>query len=621
MLLEKTKLFSKEYKETIQEALQVLGKKNLALIVQGVSFPSKNNENTGFGTYNSEGAKALFDFSKDVFSAIQLGPCGKTKLSDSSPYTGTVFSKNPLFINLKELTTSKWDKILSQKTLDKIIENNPNKGTNRAAYQYASENVEIAAKEYYKNFKKNASKNLKKEFEAFKKENTFWLDKDALYEALSIENKSDYWPQWENALDRTLFGGADAKKAEKRIKDITKKYEEVIEKYKLEQFIVQKQSQETLEYCKSIGLKLIADRQVAFSDRDNWAYQSLFLDGWCLGCPPDYFSKDGQAWGFPVMDPEKLYNEDGSLGEGGILMKNLFKKMFRENPGGVRIDHIVGLIDPWVYKSDKKPLPEQGAGRLYSSPEHPELKKYAIIKEGDLAYTLTADNEKRVKNLSDEQVKLYGRLIEKIVIAAAEEEGLTKDAIVCEDLGTLTNPVAAVMKQYDLLGMRLTQFTVPTEEEDPYRCKNITKRCWAMVGTHDNRPVTLWAKDLVNTHEGYLHVKNLVEDLFKEEQDKDSIIVRMTNDKEFLRETKLVELFACEAENMQIFFTDFFQMSQTYNTPGTSGDKNWSLRLPENFEDMETINLPRLLKKAIIARGSEFANANKEIIGELDEIQ
>ena len=44
--------------------------------------------------------------------------------------------------------------------------------------------------------------------------------------------------------------------------------------------------------------------------------------------------------------------------------------MFHENPGGVRIDHIVGLIDPWVYKKGKKPMPEQGAGRLYSSPEH-----------------------------------------------------------------------------------------------------------------------------------------------------------------------------------------------------------------------------------------------------------
>ena len=60
---------------------------------------------------------------------------------------------------------------------------------------------------------------------------------------------------------------------------------------------------------------MIADRQVAFSDRDNWAYKSLFLDGWCLGCPPDYFSKDGQAWGFSVVDPDKMFNDDGSLGK------------------------------------------------------------------------------------------------------------------------------------------------------------------------------------------------------------------------------------------------------------------------------------------------------------------
>ena len=74
---------------------------------------------------------------------------------------------------------------------------------------------------------------------------------------------------------------------------------------------------------------------------------------------------------------------------------------------------------------------------------------------------LEADKEKRVKTLSKKQIKLYGRLIEKVVIAAAEEEGLDKDAIVCEDLGTLTNPVAAVMKEYKLQGMKLTQFVVP----------------------------------------------------------------------------------------------------------------------------------------------------------------
>lgn len=609
---------------TIKKALKVLGKKNFVFIMHNGSFPSVQGENTGFGTVNSQAGRNFIDYATGLFDAIQMGPAGKTKSSDSSPYCGTIFSNNPLFIDLKELTTPKWYNILSESTFNEIVENNPNKDTNKTSYSYITVKQAQALSEAYENFVKLNNKASMQEFEVYKNENDSWLDKDSLYEALSIEHETDYWPNWKSKTDKNLFNPKSyEEKIEyaKRIEEISKKYAKEIDEYKFIQFVLNKQNAQTKKYADSKGIKMIADRQVAFSDRDCWAYQSLFLEGWCLGCPPDYFSKDGQAWGFPVIDPEKLYNSDGTLGEAGILMKNLFKKMFRENPGGVRIDHIVGLIDPWVYKSGKKPLPECGAGRLYSSPEHPELAKYAIPKIEDLDPNITPDNEKRVKNLTDEQIKLYGRLIEKIVIAAAQEEGLTKDAIVCEDLGTLTNPVAAVMKAYELLGMRLTQFTVATEPNDPYRCKNITQKCWAMVGTHDNRPVTLWAKSLVNTHEGYLHVKNLVEDLFQETDNKDDIIIEMTKNTEFLKETKLVELFACKAENIQMFFTDFFNMSQTYNTPGTSGDKNWSLRLPDNFTQMQTINLPLILKKAIIARGSQFAEQNKEIIEELDEIQ
>ena len=608
----------------IRKALKALGKKNFVFIMHNGSFPSVEGENTGFGTINSQAGKNFIDYASGLFDAIQMGPAGKTKSSDSSPYTGTIFSNNPLFIDLKELTTDKWHKILSEKTFKDIVDNNPNKDKNKTSYSYITKRQDEALTEAYENFLKLNDKKLNAEFDTYKIENDSWLDKDSLYEAFGLENGTDYWPNWKNKADKNVFNPKSIEeKIEygKRIDEMSKKYAKEIDKYKFIQFVLNKQNVETKKYADSKNIKMIADRQVAFSDRDCWAYQSLFLEGWCLGCPPDYFSKDGQAWGFPVIDPEKLYNSDGSLGEAGILMKNLFKKMFKENPGGVRIDHIVGLIDPWVYKAGKKPMPEQGAGRLYSSPEHPELSKYAIAKLEDLDTTLTPDKEKRVKSLTEEQIRLYGRLIEKIVISAAKEEGLTKDSIVCEDLGTLTNPVAAVMKEYELLGMKLTQFTVPTEDDDPYRCKNITKKCWAMIGTHDNQPVSLWAKSLVHTHEGYLHVKNLVEDLFKEAPNKDEIIVKMTNDENFLKETKLVELFACQAENIQIFFTDFFGMNQTYNTPGTSGDKNWSLRLPNNFAQMETINLPLLLKKAIIARGSEFAKANKNIIEELDEIQ
>ncbi len=610
--------FKKNDTKIIKDALKALGKENFALIVHGSSFPARDGEDTGFGSFNSESGHALIDYASNIFNAIQLGPAGKTKATDSSPYCGTIFSGNPLFIDLKQLTTKEWGEILSIESYKKVVRENPKQNSGRTAYSYICKAQIEALKEAWNKFK--GTKLLKKEFEKFKKENAFWLDNDSLYEALSIENGGDFWYIWKNETDKNLLNpkSEDEKNIyAKRIAEIKEKYSDEIEFYSFCQFVLEQQNEATKKFALKKGIKMIADRQVAFSDRDAWAYQSLFLDGWYLGCPPDYFSKNGQAWGFPVMDPDKMYNADGSLGEGGILMKNLYKKMFKENPGGVRIDHIVGLIDPWVYKVGKKPMCEDGAGRLYSSPEHPELSRYAIARNEDLDWTLEGDKEKRVKTLSDEQIKLYGRLIEKIVIGAAKECGLDKNAIVCEDLGTLTNPVAAVMEKYELQGMRLTQFVVPEKPAHPYRCKNITENVWNMVGTHDNNPIEMWSESMINTHEGYLHAKNLVEDLFTEAENKDDIIVRLTQDKDYLTFVKLVEIFASKAKNVQMFFTDYFKIKETYNTPGTSGDQNWSLRLPNEFEEHETIDLCAILKAAIIARGKEFATKHAVLIEKL----
>lgn len=623
----------KKVKKLSRKALKVLGKKNFALIVHGNSFPAEKGKNTGFGTPNSNAGKGLIDFASDLFTAIQLGPAGKTKAVDSSPYTGTIFSTNPLFIDLEALTEKEWKNILSKATYEKICNENPNKDTNKTAYSYIFNAQNEALKEAYENFLKLDDKKLKKEFEKYKKENEAWLEKDSLYEALIIENNNDYWPLWKNETDKNLFNpknDEDKKASFLRIKELKLKYAKEIDFYSFCQFVVNKQNEETKKYALKHDIKMIADRQVAFSDRDSWAYQSLFLDGWCLGCPPDYFSKTGQAWGFPVVNPEKMFNEDGSLGEAGLLMKQLYKKMFKENPGGVRIDHIVGLIDPWVYKSGKNPMPENGAGRLYSSPEHPELSKYAIATMEDLDLELGSDKEKRVKQLTHEQIKQYGALIEKIVIAAAKEEGLNKDAIVCEDLGTLTFPVESVMREYDLQGMRLTQFVKPEKPLHPYRCCNIVPRSWAMVGTHDNEPISMWADEMIHTHTGYLHVKNLVDDMFSElsQQEKDDLIVKLTNDAVYLQQVKLAEIFASKAENIQVFFTDFFGIKDVYNKPGTSGSKNWSLRMPDNYEEVyfnnckhgTSLNLPLILKMAIEARGSEFSKKNAKLIKELEEL-
>ena len=622
------KKINSSYKETVKEALSALNKKNMALILHGVSFPSLLNENTGFGTYNSNGAKELMNFAGGMFNAIQLGPNGKTKPSDSSPYTGTVFSQNPLFMDLISLTTPEYDNLLSAVTLEKIVKENPKLYENKAAYTYSIDVLNEVMDEVYENFKLNASGKMKEDFEKFKTENSFWLDNDALYEAFTLEHGSDYWPQWENELDRDLFSTWDRNKAETRIKEISEKYNDVIEKYKLAQFITAMQSEKTRKYAKEHGLKMIADRQVAFSDRDNWAYKSLFLDGWCLGCPPDYFSKDGQAWGFSVVDPEKMFKEDGSLGEAGELLYKLYLKMFKENPGGVRIDHTVGLIDPWVYKKGCLPKIEEGAGRLYSSPFHPELKKYSIAREDDTNNEVEPDKEKWIKKLDDEQISRYGRTIEKIVIAAAKEAGLNKDAIVAEDLGTLTYPVVHVMEKYQLAGMKLVQFVVAEEKDHAYRCCNITENSWAMVGTHDNEPIRMWAQSMIGKPELTPHVDNLMDDLYANVENKDEIREKLYTDDKFLAFSKLVEIFAAKNENVQIFFTDFFGINEVYNRPGTSGDPNWTLRLPDHFEEFyerrletgDALNLPLALIYAIKARGNDFAAQNADLIKKLESI-
>ena len=76
--------------------------------------------------------------------------------------------------------------------------------------------------------------------------------------------------------------------------------------------------------------------------------------------------------------------------------------------------------------------------------------------------------------------------------------------------------------------------------------------------------------------------------------------------------------FAANAENIQIFFTDFFGIDDTYNKPGTSGDKNWSLRLPNNFEWFyfnqlaagKAPNLAQILIHALKIRGLDKDNAD-----------
>ena len=639
---------SKEIKELnslIAESLEVLEKKNLSMIIHGGSLPSKTNQDTGFGSLNSAGAREFVDFiSSYGFNSIQLGPDGKTKSSDASPYIGTMFSTNPLFIDLYELTTDEWAKLLSQETFNKIVEQNPAKNTSRTAYSYIYNTQNEGLKEVYNNFKailkdkKNPFNklvnSLDKKFSGFKKENADWLDKDALYEALSVKHNNDYWHSWSDELDKGLFSSAykGSKEAKQRISEIEKTYTDEIDFYRFCQFIANEQKEKTKKYTMKHNIKTMADIQVAFSDRDYWANQSLFLQDYFLGCPPDFFSKDGQAWGFPILDPEKIYNPNGSIGEAGKLLKERFSKVFKENAGGARIDHAVGLVDPWVYKAGRSAKPEDGGIRLYTAPDSEVFSKYSVIsmsdlntyrdinvniheaniREDQLDDILPPENEQRVKISSLEKKEVLDKFsgIVKIILQAAEENGVDKESIIFEDLGTVTNPVVMVLDKLGLCGIRVTQFVDPKEPEHVYRGKNVKKRHWITVGTHDNLPISMLTRDWYNDRELIeQHISYMADDIISDnnQEKKNQFMDKLRHSQEEFIKAKFIELFISPSENIQIFFTDFFGMDEAYNKPGTSGSENWSLRLPANFEEVyyqnllynKALNLPEILKASI----------------------
>lgn len=655
------------FKPVIKQSLKDLDKNEVVLIVHAGSLPSSYKADTGYGSPNSKGAKDLIDFASGVFTGIQFGPGGKTKSSDSSPYTSTLFSSNPLFVDLQQLTEDKFGKILPQKEFNKVVANNNKYNKSETNYSYIYNAQNEALKIAYNNFinsDKEVVNQLKEEFEDYKnsEKNNPWLENDAIYEALSIKNGNDYWPIWDDELDRTLLQKQDTTEGRQRLKEIKEEYSDEIDFYKFTQFIFSKQMQETKEYANSKGVKFIADKQVAFSDRDTWAYQDLFLDGWKLGCPPDYFSKTGQAWGFPVMNPSKLFNEDGSLAQGGEILKKCFVKIFSEYDS-LRIDHFLGLVDPWVYPEGSNPMRSEGSGRLYSSPFEPALKEYSIISEDNI----DIDKKEKLENagltweendyidgdsLTSEQAEKYSMYTEKIILAAAKEafnindeeiENLKeivqesenpkvvakaqrqldeinskiKDSIIVEDLGSITTPMKIVMEKLGLNGVKISQFMNPDSKNDPYLPTSFKENdgSWYMAGCHDTKPVSIWAQETVenakNGDKGAIkHIEYVADYLYKNDSDYEAKKEEMYNNPKALMQAEYTMLLKSDAKNIQIFYADLFGDKRIYNTPGTMPEFNWKTRIDNNFmlqyneglRKQEAFNFPKSAKEAIKSR-------------------
>lgn len=627
-----------EYTQVINNALEVLGVDDFVLIIHGGSFPKSKERDTGFGSPYGKDAEDFIQYVTTLgFNGIQLGPAGKTKSVDRSPYTGTLFSSNPLFIDFyKLLETPLFGQLLKSSELARLVEGNPSLGENRVAYEYLYLNQQAVLDKIYSRYtelslqKEPSIQPLTNAFDAYKKENKDWLEKDALYEALTHLNGTDYWPHWKSDTDRLLLSEEVSETVrQERITEVLSEAGDVYQSYQFTQFILNYQKKDARDYCESLSVKLIADHQVAFSDRDIWANQSYFLPDFKLGAPPDYFSKSGQAWGFPVLHPQKCFDEKGSPKQGAESLKRLFSKVFMDNPGGVRIDHIIGLIDPWVYPKGGSPKPEDGAARLFSSPEHPDLCHYTNVWHEDIDWDSPRDHEDWVKTLSEEQIEKYARVID-LILSAADELGAPRSGIICEDLGTLTHPVKQVLSVRELSGIRITQFVDPEVENHLYRGSRIEEKHWVMPGSHDNKPLTLWVDEVFKDKALLAHHSRLLsEDLSPPEageEERLQLFETLCQDKVQFLNYKLAEIFASPSRHVQLFFADLFGMGLFYNRPGLSGRDSWTLRLPSDYKELyqeniaseKACHLPTVLSIALKSKGNACIDAHQDLLKKLE---
>ncbi len=596
------------YTKSVSQGLKVLNK-DLGIIVHNSTVPSLPRQNLGIGSLLSKSAELAFIpfLAANAYSSIQQEPDNIRASYTPSPYSPVATSKNIYMIPIERFATEEYGNLIPQESIQEIIDNNSKLGNpNKVDYSKVRADYDKVLFNAYESLMNESDEHmqlgldkeirlqhlkLQAEFLDYKEANNDRLTPMAIYEVLSKRNNNEDWRTWKEE-ERNLYMNSDTEPLEKFIRRNSQK----IDFYMFKQWLVEREISNANSRNEKLGIKVIGDSPVAFTAVEEWMHQDLFMDGWALGCPPDYFSKEGQRWGFAVLKPETIFNPDGSLGKGGELMRERYEKMFESSPGGARIDHIIGLIDPFVYSTREPHMNEHNSGRLYSSPNHPVLGKYAKNSE-----------------------KEYAAILEKIVFPAAEKYGLTKEDIICEDLGTVTEPVTNVMNLLGLSGIAITQYD--------YRGKTVPAKNIIMTGSHDNESYIEYTDKIFNDP-NHLNKKTsyLAEDTSVPRENQQQYKKEMASNKSKFMSASFAELFTSPAKKVQMFFTTFFGIGKTYNRPGTTEDC-WTLRIPENYEDLywnnvkkgTAPNLPEVIARAIRQRGDGFANKHQNLLATLDE--
>jgi 4-alpha-glucanotransferase len=633
--------------EKIDRALEILGIRNFIFGIHDAAFPSLPEEDLGRGSPYSEGAADFLRFVRSLgFNGVQLGPQGITTSANSSPYDGSLFSRSPL--SLAPLTLTRSDcQLFAPEKLARITAHVHSDRTrvddlfSRLAIGDLTAEICAQFRREIREGKSASCTALGDSFAIFRRQNAVWLERDALYQVLSLHYNGKSWKQWEGRkearLDRHLFGSPEGEGCKElvrlRLAALHQQYSEAIDDYCFIQFLLAVQHRKLRESCQRLGLKLFGDCQVGFSDRDTWYAQSFLLQEYVMGAPPSRTNPDGQPWNYAVLDP-RYYTVAGSEGsrEPGpavLFLQQRIKKMV-EDFDGLRLDHPHGLICPWVYKAaqvDPFSAVQNGA-RLFASPlvtDHPALIQFAIVRQDQLNKNKQRYEDNWVAALDPEQVNRYAQLLE-VVIRTVREKWADGGEVACEILSTQPYPVQRVMELYGLGRFRVTQKADLTNEHDVYRSENAQSADWLMLGNHDTAPIWQVADKWVDEGFSRRQAEYLAMRLRIPETERTDWIDRLSVDTGALVQAKFADLFVGSAQNIMVFFADLLGNKETYNKPGTINSENWMMRVSPDYETLykeklatsQALNIPGALAMALKARGRSTSIEDCQLIRELE---
>lgn len=384
----------------------------------------------GIGTFGKSAYEFADSLKRARQSYWQVLPLGPTSYGDSPYQSFSAFAGNPYFIDLDALLE---EELLTKEEID-------------ACYWLDSEEeVKYDAVYYYrfpllKKAYERSRHGETEEYRAFCAKNSHWLDDYALYMALKGHFGNKEWMKWEEPIRL-------------RKPEAVKRYEELLMEeigyWKFLQFKFYEQWEQLKNYVNGLGISIIGDIPiyVALDSADVWTHPELFqLDPDTLtplrvaGVPPDAFSDDGQLWGNPLYDWDKIEET------GFAWWKDRMRASARLYDV-VRIDHFIGVV------------------QYYSIPYGAEDGKMGEWKQGP------------GKKLTD---------------AINEAAGDAK--IIAEDLGIFCPAVKELLRETGYPGMKIIEFAFSGDRFNEHLPHCYEPNSVVYGGTHDNETLVGYFK-------------------------------------------------------------------------------------------------------------------------------